>query len=259
MATGHYLFESPPSHLEVPDRSYRRALLDPEAGPLLEALAWEDASADHAEGETSAADAARDWWEKTLRAGYAARLGVPSGADIHHAIELQVLDKFPGAFSPRELNSFRNMRGIPLEVTLADLARRPDAIFADLARRGIQRNSPEWAAAVRSWRRQLHKNRKDTDRPKQMHGSYIRKWWNQKYNALKDAIKADPRLVQGTDPWRRLVRRELMNARKELDWRLKGRFTEQGKGLDWSRTGQHAREERKSYVDPKTGIAYRRR
>jgi Domain of unknown function (DUF4157) len=51
----------------------------------------------------------------SLRDGYARRLGVRSG-DVHHAIELQVLDKYPGAFTETELNAFENMRGIPQEV-----------------------------------------------------------------------------------------------------------------------------------------------
>jgi hypothetical protein len=50
-----------------------------------------------------------------LRPGYAQRLGVPPGGQVHHAIELQVLDRYPGAFTEAELNQFGNMRGITTE------------------------------------------------------------------------------------------------------------------------------------------------
>lgn len=64
---------------------------------------------------TGNAEAARDVFDSKLRDGYAQRLHVPSGGDVHHAIELRVLDRYPGAFSPSELNDFANMRGIPVE------------------------------------------------------------------------------------------------------------------------------------------------
>ena len=51
-----------------------------------------------------------------LREGYARRLGVNSGGQVHHAVELQTLDRYPGVFSPGELNDFANMRGIPNEL-----------------------------------------------------------------------------------------------------------------------------------------------
>jgi hypothetical protein len=254
MATAQYLFEAPPSHAELPDRSYRRALLDPEAGPLLEAFAWEDAAADHAEGRTTAAETARRWWRRLLRPAFAARLGSPKWADVHHAIELQVLDRYPKVFSPRELNSFRNMRGVPREVTQADFARRPNVVFAELAKRGIQPNTPQWDAAVRSWRR----HESDRRRPKQFHNSGVRDWWDRQYTALDAAIASDPRLVPNTDPWRRFVRRYLLDSRASLDKMTKGMFTEHRKGLDFTKTGQGIRENIRSYVDPATGIAYRK-
>jgi hypothetical protein len=201
----------------------------------------------------SQAQAARRLW-KRLRPAFAARLGVPKWGDIHHAIELKVLDNYPSAFSPRELNSFRNMRGIPREVRQADFRRRPDDVFADLARRGIQPNSPQWDAAVRAWRR----HESDRKRPKQLHNSYIRDWWDRQYKALNAAIASDPRLVPGKEPWRQYVRRYLLDSRTGLDRMLKGMFTQDRKGLDWTRTGQGTRENLKSYVDPATGIAYRR-
>src|SRR5258707_473732 len=57
---------------------------------------------------------ARDRFDK-LRDGYAKQLGVGKGGDVHHAIELNVLDKYPGSFSEAELNALENMRGVPTE------------------------------------------------------------------------------------------------------------------------------------------------
>jgi hypothetical protein len=51
----------------------------------------------------------------TLQPNYAQRLGVNTGGQVHHAIELQVLDRYPGAFTEAEINDFPNMRGIPQE------------------------------------------------------------------------------------------------------------------------------------------------
>jgi hypothetical protein len=42
-------------------------------------------------------------------------LGVGRGGQVHHAIELQALDRYPGVFTENELNAFNNMRGIPAE------------------------------------------------------------------------------------------------------------------------------------------------
>jgi hypothetical protein len=50
-----------------------------------------------------------------LRSAYAERLGVGTGGQVHHAIELQALDRYPGVSTEAELNAFNNMRGIPAE------------------------------------------------------------------------------------------------------------------------------------------------
>ncbi|UWZ82855.1 eCIS core domain-containing protein [Occallatibacter riparius] len=63
----------------------------------------------------AASEAARTKFEK-IRDGFAQKLGLPKGGQVHHAIELQVLDRFPGAFSESELNSLDNMRGVPPEL-----------------------------------------------------------------------------------------------------------------------------------------------
>jgi hypothetical protein len=52
----------------------------------------------------------------SIREGYAKRLGVQNGGQVHHAIELNVLDRYPGVFTESELNSFPNMRGIGTEL-----------------------------------------------------------------------------------------------------------------------------------------------
>ena len=56
--------------------------------------------------------AARETFEM-LRPVYKRRLGMKPGEEIHHAIELQVLDYYPDVFTPAELNALGNMRGIP--------------------------------------------------------------------------------------------------------------------------------------------------
>ena len=53
---------------------------------------------------------------KKKRADYAKRLKVRSGEDVHHAIERQVLTRYPGVFTQQQINSFENMRGIPQEI-----------------------------------------------------------------------------------------------------------------------------------------------
>ena len=48
---------------------------------------------------------------------FAGELGVPEYGQVHHAIELQVLARYPGAYTPGELNNLSNMRGINRELT----------------------------------------------------------------------------------------------------------------------------------------------
>jgi hypothetical protein len=47
---------------------------------------------------------------------YAERLHVGPGGEVHHAKELQLLKRYPGAFTEAELNAFKNMRGIPADL-----------------------------------------------------------------------------------------------------------------------------------------------
>jgi len=64
---------------------------------------------------TDHAKAAREKDFVKVRDDYAKRLGVPSHGQVHHGIELQVLDRYPGAYTSKELNAFENMRGIGTE------------------------------------------------------------------------------------------------------------------------------------------------
>jgi Domain of unknown function (DUF4157) len=64
---------------------------------------------------TGLVEAARQRFNQ-LRGSYAARLGVSKGGQVHHAIELQVLDRYPGVFTEVDLNAFQNMRGIATEL-----------------------------------------------------------------------------------------------------------------------------------------------
>ncbi len=59
--------------------------------------------------------AARERFNR-LRNGYAEELGVQNGGQVHHAIELNVLDRYPDVFTEAELNGFQNMRGIATEL-----------------------------------------------------------------------------------------------------------------------------------------------
>jgi hypothetical protein len=101
---------------------------------------------------------ARDEFNK-VRAVYAAKLGVKKGEDIHHAIELVVLEDYPGVFTSKELNSFQNMRGIPAELEgrkqlhnskireLWDKAYRQ--LDEDIIKRGLREGTPEYKQYVR--------------------------------------------------------------------------------------------------------------
>jgi len=73
-----------------------------------------DPHTDEMVGRTISVSEARERF-KGLRDEYAKRLGVGQGGQVHHAIELQVLKHYPGAFTEAELNASENMRGIPAE------------------------------------------------------------------------------------------------------------------------------------------------
>jgi hypothetical protein len=103
---------------------------------------------------------ARDTFN-TVRPGYASRLGVGPGGQVHHAIELQVLDRYPGAFRASELNDFPNMRGIATEregrrqlhnSKIREIwDRHYRAMDAEIARRGLKPNTAEYNDFVRKY------------------------------------------------------------------------------------------------------------
>jgi hypothetical protein len=96
----------------------------------------------------------------TLRDGYAKKLSVDSGGQVHHAIELQTLDRYPRAYQASELNDYPNMRGIPNELQgkrqlhnskIREMwdneYRRLDG---EIAKRGLTPDTPEYNQLVRS-------------------------------------------------------------------------------------------------------------
>jgi hypothetical protein len=114
-----------------------------------------------------------------LRDGYAKQLGVQSGGQVHHAIELQTLDRYPGALTEKELNTFENMRGIATEEA----------------------------------------------NKRQLHNSKIREVWDRHYRRIDKEIEAR-KLKPGTESYNNFVRRNLVDARNELDHVLGQFFTE---------------------------------
>ncbi len=104
------------------------------------------------------AQVARDQFKK-VRDEYRAKLGAKKRDDIHHAIELDVLDRYPGAYTGKELNDFKNMRGIPQELAkkkqlhnskireLWDRAYKQ--LDADILERGLQKGTPGYNEHVR--------------------------------------------------------------------------------------------------------------
>lgn len=65
-------------------------------------------------GRPKASSAARAEFGK-LRDTYAEKLHVGPGGEVHHARELDLLDRYPNVYTQDELNAFRNMRGVPAE------------------------------------------------------------------------------------------------------------------------------------------------
>ena len=149
---------------------------------------------------TGNAQAARHVFDNKLRDDFARRLQVPPHGDVHHAIELRVLDRYPGAFSQSELNDFANMRGIPVEMKGLP----------------VEGFSPE-----RSGKKQLH-------------NSKIFEMWKRHYVALDKEI-ASRGLRPGTDNYNRYVRDYLKSARDEVDYVLGQHFTQERARFKWRR------------------------
>jgi len=142
-----------------------------------------------------------------LRPEYAKRLEVGVGGDVHHAVELDVLDRYRGVFTEDYLNSFKNMRGIPRELT--------DEEFQSLDKNRGVAPKPEGRS-----------------RPKRLHNSTIRKVWDQTYLILDEEISRR-KLEPSTKEYNRLVRRHILAARNQIDELYKQFFTEHRAKEKW--------------------------
>jgi hypothetical protein len=96
-----------------------------------------------------------------VRDAFAQILQVAAYGQVHHAIEVQVLSRYPGVYTVGEINQFQNMRGIPPEVGRRTqlhnskireiLDRHYAALDDEIARRGLQPGTPEYNQLVRTW------------------------------------------------------------------------------------------------------------
>lgn len=132
----------------------------------------------------------------SLQRRYARRLGLDarSGAQVHHAIELNVIVRYgDDVFSVEELNALRNMRGIVPERT---------AMGEMSTRYGLR----------------------------QLHNSRIRLSWDSLYERINRAI-ADEGLVAGTAAYRSRVRAMLEHGRDVIDHQLSEFFSGSGARL----------------------------
>jgi hypothetical protein len=96
-----------------------------------------------------------------VRNDYAQALSVALFGQVHHAIEVQVLSRYPGVYTPGEINQFQNMRGIPPELQRRTqlhnskireiLDRHYVALDAEIQRLGLQPGTPEYNQLVRQW------------------------------------------------------------------------------------------------------------
>jgi hypothetical protein len=147
----------------------RRRPVPPEPFEELETTAHEKARRPRGKGptreqqiegllETKESETAREEFE-AVRDAYAQVLNVDKGGNVHHAIELQVLDRYPGAYTSAELNGLENMRGIPKaenpELHLSLIRKSWDHYYAELdeiiLREGLQKNTPEYNLRVRAY------------------------------------------------------------------------------------------------------------
>ncbi|MGY1710854.1 hypothetical protein ACI8AC_15220 [Geodermatophilus sp. SYSU D00758] len=145
------------------------------------------------EADSGASEAAREQFERDRKV-YKDWLSLETWGQVHHAIELRVLDLFPGVYTADELNDFGNMRGIPRELTKAELA----SGTIDIRPEGTRM---------------------------QLHNVAIRERWNRAYVDLLCAL--EERDVGPGDPvYAPLVRRFLEDARDAVDYTLGQFFTE---------------------------------
>ncbi len=93
-----------------------------------------------------------------LQKDYAARLGVGPGGEVHHARELNLLDKYPGIYTEDYLNDFKNMRGIAPkfkdELHQGSIRREWNEVYEGIdnfiAERKLSVGTPEWIQFIKS-------------------------------------------------------------------------------------------------------------
>lgn len=96
-----------------------------------------------------------------VRDANAQALQVALYGQVHHAIEVQVLSRYPGVYTPGEINQAANMRGIPPELLRRTqlhnskirevLDRHYVGLDAEIARRGLAPGTPAYDQLVRAW------------------------------------------------------------------------------------------------------------
>lgn len=141
--------------------------------------------------------------EEGSGSGYAKQLNVTKGGQVHHAIELQVLNLYPGVFTAKELNALDNMRGIPPEgVPPEEIGKVTASVKAEM------------------------------ERKKQLHNSKIREVWNRCYNDLDRQIGAKT-LRRGTSEYKSFVRTYLTDCKQMVDHLYGPFFSEERAKLVW--------------------------
>ena len=153
---------------QVAGAAETRRAIDPEIDEVVERELVEYAGPAEAARTRRPARVPRSAEATTARAefpgvrGYFAQiLGVAAYGQVHHAIEVQVLSRYPGVYTVGEINQFQNMRGIPPEVRRCTqlhnskireiLDRHYAALDDEIARRGLQSGTPEYNQLVRTW------------------------------------------------------------------------------------------------------------
>jgi hypothetical protein len=96
-----------------------------------------------------------------IRNAFARLLQVATFGQVHHAIEVQVLSRYPGVYAEGDINQLSNMRGIPPELGRRTqlhnskireiLDRHYRALDDEIARRGLQPGTQEYNDTVRAW------------------------------------------------------------------------------------------------------------
>lgn len=179
----------------------------------------------------------RQEWNAKERAQQVVALGARPYENLHHAIELQVLDEYPGAFTPAELTEIENIRVIPLEVTPAE-----EELLKIARSTPVEKWTHELADKVRmaavkqpdgsELQMPVLKERGPKGRPVELHQAEIRRAWDKIYDDI-DAQVAARNLKEGTPAWRQFVREELLAGRAYLDYRLDAFWgeTKRGRGL----------------------------